>query len=342
MGMALVNTPGFSNADFYNTFNQNSTSQPGSTPFAQGATPALSAEQRAQIAAQNNLFTNTMSPQSLMQNYQSAVYGQPLTGATPEIQDFIEFNTPTAEQQQAQKQAATQQYLTRNPYNQSMGGTQDLYNKYADYAANLNYQPGPIFSMAFRNPDSYSDWMKQQPPAATQGGPAQGQPQIGFGGGPESRPGLTDGFGNQIQAGFNEDRLNTPQLRFNVGPGGLAPGRPNVNQYSGTENAAEQPPVERPSLGRPVEVGLQTGEALPDLGNPIPPPSGQAGRANLGMPAPKAPVKPAAPVQTPAQRLTAQRALAAQQSQQKRAAVAQQQVKAPVKTAAKSVPVRRR
>ena len=87
----------------------------------------------------------------------------PQPGSQQDPYGSLLLQAPTAEQQQQQRQQAAQTYLQRNPYDPSQGGTQDLYNRYADYAANLNYQAGPIFSNAVRMPDSYSDWLKQQP-----------------------------------------------------------------------------------------------------------------------------------------------------------------------------------
>ena len=84
---------------------------------------------------------------------------------------------PTPDQRQQQIQDITNNYLTRNPYQTNMGGTIQDYNNYANYVSNLNYQPGPIYSAAFRMPQSYSDWlagnqtnapMSPQQPAPTQ------------------------------------------------------------------------------------------------------------------------------------------------------------------------------
>ena len=92
--------------------------------------------------------------------------------------------TPTPDQQQQARQQNYQNYLKSNPYDQSMGGSQDLYNQYADYAANVNYQPGPIYSHVFREPQSYQDWLTQPggTPAGFTGGlktaPANYRPPV--------------------------------------------------------------------------------------------------------------------------------------------------------------------
>jgi hypothetical protein len=80
------------------------------------------------------------------------------------------WQPPTQEQIQQREQTNTQDYLSRNPYDTSMGGTQDLYNQYANYASNLNNQNGPFISNLRLTPQSYQNWLSQQtplPPAQT-------------------------------------------------------------------------------------------------------------------------------------------------------------------------------
>jgi hypothetical protein len=65
----------------------------------------------------------------------------------------------------AAKQSMTSDYLQQNPYSQSMSGTADQYNQYANYLTNTMYKPGGPFAMqsnSFRRPSSYSDWLESQ------------------------------------------------------------------------------------------------------------------------------------------------------------------------------------
>lgn len=109
MSFGLTTTPGQSPA--VGGFMQGATTPQGGTPFAQGAPaplafgippvqqpgqtsdpysmPGLTPEQRAQIAAQNNLFTSTIapadqnSPQSMFNNYLNTVYSNYNSGDLP-------------------------------------------------------------------------------------------------------------------------------------------------------------------------------------------------------------------------------------------------------------------
>lgn len=134
---------------------------------AQAAQQAA-AQRQAQIQAQ--LQAQKPAPAPVQQPVvKPPVIGQPIQqppAQVPPVQQppqHIEFRVPTAEEQAQQKEQMYQSFLNRNPYQQNMGGTQDLYNQYARQAATINYQPGPIVSTAARGIPTYQDWLSQDP-----------------------------------------------------------------------------------------------------------------------------------------------------------------------------------
>jgi hypothetical protein len=93
------------------------------------------------------------------------------SGGLGDYSNIINGRPMTPEERQQTIQTNTQNYLSRNPYNTNMGGTQDLYNQYANYAGNLNNKFGADRLTSHELvPQTYQNWLSQQtplPPAQT-------------------------------------------------------------------------------------------------------------------------------------------------------------------------------